>query len=188
MNKEQIGNSNIYVYRNFLTSEKCKKYINFFESNPQFWSETPSPGVYGMPFESPFEFNKDISILQNDLDFIVDSFITMTTDAHEVPVYLNELHATRWETGSYGDYHADDSDLDGNDNGGTHNVFSTILYLNDDYLGGEVYFKNQDISLKLDAGSVLCFRGNLNNIHKINDVLEGTRYNIISFFNDKKTL
>ena len=139
-----------------------------------------------MPFKSPFKFDNDSLIAQKDLDFIVDSFIDMTTEAHQVPVYLNELHAAKWSLGSAGDYHADDSDLDGNDNGGTHNVFSTILYLNNDYVGGEVYFKNQDLSLKLDPGAVLSFRGNLKNVHRINEVLGGTRYNIISFFNNRE--
>lgn len=186
--KEQLGNSDIYLYRNFLTPERCKDYINFFESNQQLWGETSSQDAYGMPFKSPFMFDSNIPISKNDIDFIEDSFVNITAESHGVPIYLNELHAARWGVGSSGGYHADDSDLDGNDNGGTHNVFSTILYLNNDYIGGEVYFKNQDISLKLDPGSVLSFRGNLNNVHKINEVLEGTRYNIISFFNDKENL
>jgi hypothetical protein len=186
IHKEQLGDSGIYIYRNFLTPERCKDYINFFESNSDLWSGTPSDNVYGMPFELPFKFYDNIPIVKKDIDFITDSFINMTKETHKVPVYLNELHAARWGVGSSGDYHADDSDLEGNDNGGRHNVFSTILYLNNDYVGGEIYFKNQQISLKLDPGSVLSFRGNLNNVHKINEVLEGTRYNIISFFNDKE--
>ncbi len=188
IHQEQLGNSDIYVYRNFLTPERCKEYIYFFESNPSLWGETPSKGVYGMPFKSPFRFKNQGPIFQNDLDFIVDSFIDITTKTHKVPVYLNELHAAKWTSGSAGDYHADDSDLDGNDVGGGHNVFSTILYLNNDYVGGEVYFKNQELSLKLDPGSILSFRGNLSNVHKINEVLEGTRYNIISFFNNKENI
>jgi hypothetical protein len=185
-NKEQLGNSPIYIYHNFLTPERCLEYINFFESNSHLWSETPSHGVYGMGFALPLQFNNDIPVVRSDLDFIVNTFTEITSEAHKTPVQLNELHAARWLTGSAGDYHADDSDLDGNDNGGTHNVFSTILYLNNDYHGGEVYFKNQDISLKLNPGTILTFKGDLNNVHKINEVLSGTRYNIISFFNIKE--
>lgn len=183
VNKERLGNSNIYIYRNFLTPERCKDYINFFESNSNFWGNTIY-NVYGMGLDLPLRFNEN-SILKKDIEFIEDSFTKITIDAHQTSVSLNEIHASKWETGSSGGYHADDSDLDGNDNGGTHNVFSTILYLNDDYDGGEVYFKNQNISLKLDAGTVVSFKGDLSHVHKINEVLDGTRYNIISFFNVK---
>lgn len=186
MFKEQIGNSPIYIYRNFLNKERCLEYIKFFESNSQFWSETPSDGVFGMGFALPLQPIDGITVSRDDLDIIIDTFTKVTAEAHNTPVQLNELHAAKWCTGSYGDYHADDSDLDGNDNGGTHNIFSTILYLNNDYDGGEVYFKNQDISLKLDPGTILTFKGDLNNVHKINEVISGTRYNVISFFNVKQ--
>lgn len=184
--REQLGDSPIYIYRNFLTPERCIEYIDFFESNSQFWSETPSEGVFGMGFALPLQFKDNSTVLRNDLDFIVDTFTEITTEAHNTAVQLNELHAAKWSAGSYGDYHADDSDLDGNDNGGTHNIFSTILYLNNDYQGGEVYFKNQDVALKLYPGTILTFKGDLNNVHRINEVLSGTRYNVISFFNIKQ--
>lgn len=186
LDKEQPCDSPIYIYRNFLTPERCTEYINFFESNSQLWSETPSQGVFGMGFALPLQFKHDSAVTRNDLDFIVETFTKVTAEAHNTHVQLNELHAAKWLSGSAGDYHADDSDLDGNDNGGSHNVFSTILYLNNDYEGGEVYFKNQDLMLKLDPGTILTFKGDLNSVHKINEVLNGTRYNIISFFNIEK--
>jgi len=35
--------------------------------------------------------------------------------------------------------------------------YSFVVYLNDDYEGGEIYFKNQNIKLKPEAGSIILF-------------------------------
>jgi predicted 2-oxoglutarate/Fe(II)-dependent dioxygenase YbiX len=36
-------------------------------------------------------------------------------------------------------------------------ILSIVLYLNDDYEGGELYFKNQNIKVKPEAGSLIAF-------------------------------
>jgi hypothetical protein len=36
-------------------------------------------------------------------------------------------------------------------------VISVVCYLNDDYTGGEIHFKDQDVKIKPEAGSILIF-------------------------------
>jgi len=53
-----------------------------------------------------------------------------------------------------------------------------LIYLNDDYDGGEIYFPRQEISIKPKAGTLITFPGSLHYIHGVNKIISGTRYTI----------
>ena len=61
-------------------------------------------------------------------------------------------------------------------------MFATILYLNDNYSDGELFFKNLNISIKPKAGSLLIFPGTEKYEHGVHPVGHGPiRYVIVSF-------
>lgn len=70
-----------------------------------------------------------------------------------------------------------------NDSG--HNpdlVFASVLYLNDDYEGGELYFPTRNLRIKAPARSLAIFATGEEYIHGVDVVLPGaTRYAIPSF-------
>ena len=59
---------------------------------------------------------------------------------------------------------------------------SGILYLNDDYEGGEINFPLQEIKLKPEAGTLLIFFGDQKIPHEVLKVISGKRYNLVSFY------
>jgi hypothetical protein len=60
--------------------------------------------------------------------------------------------------------------------------YAAILYLNDDYVNGELFFKNKDISLRPKPGSLLIFPGNEEFEHGVKHVGEGPiRYVLVGF-------
>ncbi len=63
------------------------------------------------------------------------------------------------------------------DNG---NDFTAIIYLNDDYEGGELNFPSLELSIKPIKGSLIIWPGNLT--HSISTVSSGTRYTMPIFF------
>jgi hypothetical protein len=64
--------------------------------------------------------------------------------------------------------------------------YATIVYINDDYLEGELFFPNLDIKLKPKPGTMLFFPGNKEYEHGVNYVAEGpTRYVLVGFIKDK---
>ena len=63
-----------------------------------------------------------------------------------------------------------------------HRIFGTIVYLNDDYLGGEIFYPQYGIEVKPKAGSLIIHRGNSDNIHGIKKIISGTRYAIPAFW------
>jgi predicted 2-oxoglutarate/Fe(II)-dependent dioxygenase YbiX len=65
-----------------------------------------------------------------------------------------------------------------------------LLYLTDDYDGGEIVFYNDNsgskkdsVSYKPTAGTLIYFKGDENHPHSVNEVLDGERSNIILFYN-----
>jgi hypothetical protein len=64
--------------------------------------------------------------------------------------------------------------------------YATILYLNDDYEGGELFFRNIDLEIKPKKGSLLIFPGTEEFFHGVNTVKSGPiRYVIIGFIKEK---
>lgn len=60
--------------------------------------------------------------------------------------------------------------------------YSCVLMLNSDYEGGELYFEHHNVEVKLEAGDLIMFRGNAQNLHGVRKVLRGKRTNVIIFF------
>jgi len=64
--------------------------------------------------------------------------------------------------------------------------YAQILYLNDDYEGGELYFKNKDFKVKPKPRSLLVFPGTEEFEHGVYFVKDGPiRYVMVSFLKEK---
>lgn len=64
--------------------------------------------------------------------------------------------------------------------------FSSILYLNDDFMGGRTEFPEQKVSVKPKAGMAIVFEANSRYPHLVSEVESGTRYTIASFWTKSK--
>jgi predicted 2-oxoglutarate/Fe(II)-dependent dioxygenase YbiX len=60
--------------------------------------------------------------------------------------------------------------------------YSLILFLSDDFDGGELFFPNLGYTVKPEAGKMVCFPADKSEFdHGVNPVTRGTRIQIISF-------
>jgi len=62
------------------------------------------------------------------------------------------------------------------------NDIATLIYLNDDYIGGEIYFPKYGISYKPEPGDLLCFPDNPNFVHGVKEIQDGIRYTTPRWF------
>ena len=63
--------------------------------------------------------------------------------------------------------------------------YATIVYINDDYVDGELFFPNLNIQLKPKPGTMLFFPGNKEYEHGVKHVGEGpTRYVLVGFIKE----
>jgi hypothetical protein len=67
----------------------------------------------------------------------------------------------------------------------TNKAFTSIIYLNDDYQGGELYFpQHNSFQIKPKKGTMLIFSGTIDNMHGIKEVTGGTRYTHVTFWSN----
>jgi predicted 2-oxoglutarate/Fe(II)-dependent dioxygenase YbiX len=62
---------------------------------------------------------------------------------------------------------------------------SAIIYLNDDYEGGEVEFINFNIKIKPKSGMLLLFPSNYAYTHIAHPVISGTKYALVTWMKDR---
>jgi hypothetical protein len=99
--------------------------------------------------------------------------------AIEEQIFIVEgFNILRYQTGQ--EYHA-------HYDGGTYEkrVISPILYLNDEYTGGEIEFVNQGVTIKPEAGMFLIFPANFAFRHIAHPVKTGTKYAIVTWLHDQ---
>jgi len=86
------------------------------------------------------------------------------------------LSVAKWETGTKLNLHVDDLGYV------TDNHIPTLIYLNDDYEGGEISFATHNVTIKPKVGDLLIFPGNMHYAHEVKEVLSGTRYTLPIWF------
>lgn len=62
-----------------------------------------------------------------------------------------------------------------------------VLYLNDNFEGGQLNFRDHDISIQPKAGLLASFSGGHHNIHEVQIVTEGERYTVGSFWDNEES-
>ena len=63
-----------------------------------------------------------------------------------------------------------------------HRCMSAIVYLNDDFEGGEIVFEQHGLTIKPRPGLMLVFPSDRHHLHEVRPVTAGTRYNISIWF------
>ena len=92
--------------------------------------------------------------------------------------HTNQIEILKYEKTNHYDFHVD---------GGEHfnRTFSAILFLNNDYKGGELVFKtlegDQEITFKPIPGSLIIWPSNFLYPHSVKPVSEGIRYTIVAW-------
>lgn len=90
-----------------------------------------------------------------------------------LPLYSDTIQVVRWD-GQEMPPHQDNQHSDGSLHNTPWREWASVIYLNDDYDGGEIYFPDIGLSFKPVAGALLSFRGSLR--HGVRAVTTGLRY------------
>lgn len=86
-----------------------------------------------------------------------------------------------WEATNYVKYGPGQHFQEHHDHGFSYNcVVSLVAYPNDDYEGGELYFRLQDVTIKPKAGDLYIFPSNFMYPHKSMQVTSGTKYAMVT--------
>ena len=86
-----------------------------------------------------------------------------------------------WEAMNFVKYGTNQHFMEHHDNGFSYNcVVSLVAYVNDDYEGGELFFRLQGLNIKPKAGDLFVFPSNFMYPHQAKPVISGTKYSIVT--------
>ena len=98
--------------------------------------------------------------------------------------YVDFTDVVKWQEGDYMDLHGDNAYYpSGEPNYVSHRTFTGVIYLNDNYKGGETFFVN-DKEYKPKAGTLIAYPSTIEYAHGVKEIKEGTRCTLAVWFTD----
>jgi hypothetical protein len=92
-----------------------------------------------------------------------------------------------WEAFNFIKYGPGQHFMEHHDHGFSYNcTVSLVSYVNDDYEGGELYFRLQNLKVKPEAGDLFIFPSNFMYPHQAMPVTSGTKYSIVTMLDYSK--
>lgn len=154
---DKIGNSqdNIRIIKNFLSKEECSQIIS------EATQATPHGDGQWTEMIYPLELPEKLALVKDIWEKEFDIKVSLK----------NGLYLVRWTEGKGMPLHVDDL-------GSGNEQISAVIYLNDDYEGGQISFPTHDLEISPDTGDLIIFPGNLNYAHEVKPVISGNRYTV----------
>ena len=150
----------INVFDNFLPSEECNKIIETYANHQhkvKKWGNT-----FPLPLVSVGSLAEKLSTKS--------SVINNST--------LDWMEIVKWPVDSYQNLHVDKAKKD--------TILAAIIYLNDDYEGGQTYFADNTV-IQPKQGRVLFFDGKYYR-HGVTLIKNSNRFTIAAWFKNKPIL
>jgi hypothetical protein len=161
--------SKISVIEDFIEPEDCKKAIDFINTSELV----------------PFEGNKAANEAVRNPEIVkflkkyTDKCIEKQKELYKlkVPIYTQSAYLTVWDVGAGAPLHID------------HDMpfvqLTSVLYFNDEFEGGEIYFPEFDFSYKPKMGSAIFFPTFTKESayeHGVTEITSGRRYTIGAWY------
>lgn len=180
MNKEILADD-IFVIYDFITEDEANKLLEYFDYRKDEWEVNGFFESYALNVSMSENKIEDVGL---DQDYLIKLFFMMQDAVEECfgrEVTRVANHIQKWNTGAWSQWHSDNSDADGRPNAWEMNKYASIIYVNDDFDGGELEFKH-GLVYKPVARSLIVFNGGAHNTHKVNQVESGVRYTAGAFW------
>lgn len=171
--------SMIHVVEDFI-SENESQILNCYIRTNTIWAKSQThenweDRVHNVNLFSDCE-------AKNTAQTIIDRVGLKIEEVLNVKLADNQPSIVRWLPGNGQAPHADKQLPDGSPNLYPQNDIASLVYLNDDYEGGDIWFPNQNISIKPNKSSLIFFPGDLNFLHGVTPVKNRVRYTMPSFW------
>lgn len=197
---EELG-PGIWVYRDVLPESLNiinrledvlfdeKNYYNFHEALVGYGMKMPEyRDCYDFKFKKT-DIERDFSPASLQLQSLWDDVYYRQLQAVKHYSQMFNIGELRyWESMNFIQYNEGQHFQEHHDHGYSYNcVLSAVSYPNDDYEGGELYFRLQDLKVKPRAGDLYLFPSNFMYPHRAMPVTSGKKYSIVTMldFSDK---
>lgn len=185
---EKITKESFHYYKDdimsifdFVTQEEADSMIKFFEDNNK-WGDIAFYGSLGAGLAEEDDRLAAYNLPRDFFKNLKQRFKEAVECAFDRELRPNTSHAQKWNVGGFANPHSDNSDMEGNPNAFEINKYVGILYINDDYKGGEIYWPDHNISFQPKKFEFVTFPGGIENIHGVSVIEEGVRFTMVSFW------
>lgn len=103
------------------------------------------------------------------------------------PVYADTMQLVRWRPGDDQAPHADCEEPDGRPNQSPWRAFASIIYLNDEFEGGEIHFPKLGLKPPIKPGMLAYFPSTRDYLHGVTKITSGMRYTHSCFYTFDQT-
>jgi predicted 2-oxoglutarate/Fe(II)-dependent dioxygenase YbiX len=126
-------------------------------------------------FRSSFKLSNDelSTYLTTNINAAIIEYLNKTNKNKSDYIAPDSYAMSHWIIGESLEAHTDNLKYDHPDTHSPRSIINALLYLTDDYTGGEIFFPEVNMSIKPKAGSVVVFDSDL--MHGVNVVKSGTR-------------
>lgn len=163
---------NIYIYKNFISESECIKLYNYCISlSDDQWN-----------FKSQHEwFDGKVSAPTDELLFLYKRISDLVYPDYKM---LPSLNLRRLQKGQDMYLHSDSMQKNSKNNydSSSHTIqYGIVVYFNDNYEGGEIYYPNKNLEYRPNAGDLVIHGGQKDCEHGVKTVTEGARYSYSNF-------
>lgn len=170
----------VAIRRGFIAEDERLTLLNFARRPTTAWVRLAPGDPWDARTIVPHLCPDQIAGLMRD----IRARIVAAIEAHyglTEPLYPDVVNLTRWRPGEFQAPHADRENMDGSPHPFPWRDYGCVLYLNDDFEGGEVYFPLHDLQPKITPGMLAFFPGDLEHLHGVKPVRDGVRYTLSCF-------
>lgn len=184
----KVWKDDCFTIENFISEDEATRMIQYLEylveAGRLQWNQISFYDSYAMGF-----WDSDKALEQ--FGFPEDYFHRLKAKIKKAGEDLfgikwNEIsyHAQKWLPGAFADFHSDNTDHEGNPTAFERSRYAAFMYLNEDFEGGLLNYRDYDISIKPKTGLIAIFAGGFGNEHEVTTVKNAQRYTIGSFWDN----
>jgi hypothetical protein len=185
MNGEKIS-SDIILFKKSFTDDECEYIINTIETYPA-WEEATTFGKIENYRKTKVDYlvkrygiNSQLfkahSIIGYNFKVAFESLMNFykknENESHLFYTSDEGVQILKYEPGEYYHEHIDSGPQ-------VKRIHSCVMFLNDEYEGGEISFPRQELDFKGETGDIIFFPSNFTHPHIAKEVKSGVKYTAI---------
>lgn len=185
--------NNIKILKNFVELEDLKTIQNFLPTINE-WMD-PGENQYAedgtCTYDASYWANRQcsydiLSRINLDIYNLIDKYIIkmqcFLENEFKVKLTTRPPVIIRWFPGTEQQPHADKQLNDGSPNPFPTYDINSLLYYNDNFEGGELYYPQHDLTIRPQPGLAVAHPGDIHYLHGVKKIIKGERYTTPSFY------
>jgi predicted 2-oxoglutarate/Fe(II)-dependent dioxygenase YbiX len=187
------SSSNIVVIKNFVELEDLKLIqefcptINEWNNSAESVYAEDGTCLYNADYWNDRQCSSEIlEKLNRQVWLIVDKYIDKMQktieDFYKVKVSKRPPVIMKWRPGIEQKPHADKQLNDGRPHAFVDDDLNSLLYYNEDFEGGDLFYPQHDITVRPKPGLAVMHPGDVNYLHGVTMITKGFRYTTPSFY------